>query len=508
MRNPSSGSNMPVPSRSLTPMSFTVSSFRVRVVAAALFAPTALYAQLPGTKAPGAPTTLTPQQQAARAVYKELVEINTVDSVGDVTKAAQAMAARFRSAGFPEADVQVLVPPGKPTKGNLVVRYRGKNQGKPILLLAHLDVVAALRSDWPRDPFTLVEENGYFYGRGTSDDKSMASMFVANLLRYRQEGFVPQRDLILALTADEEGGATNGVAWLLANHKDLLDAEYAINEGGGGTLLDDKPLFHSVQAAEKVPVNFTLTVLNSGGHSSVPRKDNAIYQLANALARLERYTFPVDLNEISRPFFAQTAKVEMPSIAAAMRAIVANPADTAAARIISTDPRYASMLRTSCVATRLAAGHADNALPQTATATVNCRVVPTSSAEDVKATIARVVADSGVKVTMREVRGDRFGKKTTAIDPGLLAATAALTKKMFNDVPVIPTMSTGATDGAYLRSSGIPTYGVSGIFSAAGETNAHGRDEKLRVKSFYDGLEFLYQLVKQVSSGQPGKPIS
>lgn len=480
----------------------------VATLASLSFAPAAHARQLPGQKAPGAPTTLTPQQQAARAVYKELIEINTVDSVGDVTVAARAMAARFIAAGFPPADVQVLVPPDRPNKGNLVVRYHGKGTGKPLLLLAHLDVVAALRSDWPRDPFKLVEENGFFLGRGTADDKSMASMFVANLLRYKQEGYVPQRDLILALTADEEGGATNGVAWLIANHKNLIDAEYAINEGGGGTLKDDQPLFHSVQAAEKVPVNYTLTAVNTGGHSSVPRKDNAIYQLANGLARLEKYTFPVDLNEISRPFFAQTAKVEMPSLATAMRAIVANPADTAAARIISTDPRYASMLRTSCVATRLSGGHADNALPQTATANVNCRIVPTSSAADVKAAIERVIADSGVKVTMREVRGDRFGKKTAAIDPGLLAATAMLTKKMFNDVPVIPTMSTGATDGAYLRSAGIPTYGVSGIFSAPGETNAHGRDEKLRIKSFYDGLDFLYQLVKQVSGPPIGKPIS
>lgn len=474
---------------------------------ASLTLASSLRGQLPGQKAPGAPTTLTPQQKAAREVYKELVEINTVDSVGDVTKAARAMAARFIAAGFPQSDVQVLVPPDRPTKGNLVVRYRGKGQGKPLLLLAHLDVVAALRSDWPRDPFIMVEENGFFLGRGTSDDKSMASMFVANLLRYKQEGYVPQRDLILALTADEEGGGSNGVSWLITNHKDLIDAEYAINEGGGGTLKDDQPLFHSVQAAEKVPVNFTLTALNTGGHSSVPRKDNAIYQLANALAKLEKFAFPVELNDISKPFFEQTAKVEMASLAVAMRAIVANQKDTAAARIISTDPRYASMLRTTCVATRLAGGHADNALPQTAVATVNCRIVPTSSMEDVKATIERVVADSGVKVASRGTRGDRFGKKTIAIDPGLLAATTALTKKMFNDVPVIPTMSTGATDGAYLRSAGIPTYGVSGIFSAPGETNAHGRDEKLRIKSYYDGLAFLYELVKQVS-GPPGKPIS
>lgn len=468
---------------------------------------TTVHAQ-PRMSAPGAPTTLTPQQQAARAIYKELVEINTVDSVGSVTKAAEAMAARFRAAGFPEADIAIVGPPAIPAKQNLVVRYRGKGQGKPILLLAHLDVVAALRSDWPRDPFVMVEQDGYFLGRGVADDKSMASMFVANLLRYKQEGWVPARDLILALTADEEGGGANGVGWILANRKELIDAEYAINEGGGGTLMDDKPFFHSIQAAEKIPLNYTLTVLNTGGHSSVPRKDNAIYQLANALANIERYTFPVELNDVSRPFFEQTAKVEMPSLSAAMKAIVANPADTAAAAIISRDPRYSSMLRTACVPTRLAAGHADNALPQTATANVNCRVVPTSSGADVKLVLERLIGDTIVKVTMRGGDRNNAGGKPSPIHPTLLAATTELTKKMFNDVPVIPTMSTGATDGRFLRAAGIPTYGVSGIFSAPGETNAHGRDEKLRVKSFYDGLDFLYELVKKVADAPPGRPVS
>lgn len=463
----------------------------------------------PRMSAPGAPTTLTPQQQAARAIYKELVEINTVDSVGSVTKAAEAMSVRFRAAGFPESDIHIVGPANAPSKQNLVVRYRGRGQGKPILLLAHLDVVAALRSDWPRDPFIMVEQDGYFLGRGVSDDKSMASMFVANVLRYKQEGFVPARDLILALTADEEGGGSNGVGWLIANRRELIDAEYAINEGGGGTLQDDKPLFHSVQAAEKLPLNYTLTVVNTGGHSSVPRKDNAIYSLANAIARIQAYTFPVELNEISRPFFEQTAKVEMPSLAVAMRAIVANPKDSVAAATISKDPRYASMLRTTCVATRLAAGHADNALPQSATANINCRVAPTSTADHAKAVLERVIGDSTVKVSMRTTAGREVAPaKVAAIDPTLLAATQALTKKMFNDVPVIPTMSTGATDGRFLRGAGIPTYGVSGIFSAPGETNAHGRDEKLRVKSYYDGLEFLYQLVKQVAGPAPTKPVS
>ncbi|MDQ8162571.1 MAG: M20/M25/M40 family metallo-hydrolase [Gemmatimonadota bacterium] len=469
-------------------------------------AATALHAQ-PRFSAPGAPTTLTPAQRDARAIYQEMVEINTADSVGSVTRSAQALAARFTAAGFPAADIHLVGPADAPAKQNLVVRYRGKGRGKPILLLAHLDVVQAKRSDWANDPFVMREENGYFLGRGVADDKSMAAILAANVLRYKQEGWVPERDLILALTADEEGGRQNGVSWIIANRRELLDAAYAINEGGGGTLgPDDKPLFHSIQAAEKVYTDFTLTVLNTGGHSSVPRKDNAIYSLASALTRIQGYTFPVELNDVTRPFFEETAKVEMPSLAAAMRALVANPGDTAAARIISTDPRYASMLRTTCVATMLAGGHAPNALPQTATANVNCRIAPTSKASQVKAVLTTVVNDSTVQFSNTQL--DRTDGAPTPIDPALLQATTALTKKMFGGVPVIPTMSTGATDGYRLRAVGIPTYGVSGIFSSPGETNAHGRDEKLRVKSFYDGLDFLYELVKQVAGAAPGKPIS
>jgi acetylornithine deacetylase/succinyl-diaminopimelate desuccinylase-like protein len=450
--------------------------------------------------AAGAQTVLTPHQKAAREVYQQLVEINTVDSVGSVTTAVEAMAARFKAAGFPAADIHVVIPPGKPTKGNLVVRYHGSSKTlKPVLLLAHLDVVAALRTDWSRDPFQLQEANGFFYGRGTSDDKAMASMFVANLLRYKREGYVPARDLILALTADEEGGNANGVEYLVANHKDLIDAAYAINEGGGGTLNGTTPLFHSIQAAEKVPVNFTLTVLNPGGHSSVPRPDNAINQLAQGLVNIAHYTFPVDLNAITKPFLEETAKVEKPEVAAAMRAVAANPKDSVAAATLSKDPRYASMLRTSCVATRLGGGHAYNALPQTATANVNCRIVPTSTLEAVKATLERVVNDTTIKITLMRESREKFGVAPDPIEPTLLASATMLTKQTWGDIPVIPTMSTGATDGRFLRAVGIPTYGVSGIFSVPGENNAHGRDEKMRTKSYYDGLDFLYQLVKQVS---------
>jgi acetylornithine deacetylase/succinyl-diaminopimelate desuccinylase-like protein len=449
---------------------------------------------------------VTPHERLAREIYEELVEINTVDGVGSTTRAARAMAKRFIDAGFPAADVKVLIPAKDSSKGNLVVRYRGKSasKSKPILLLAHLDVVAALRSDWPRDPFTLFEENGFFYGRGTADDKAMASIFVANLLKYKADGWRPDRDLILALTADEEGGNANGVEFLIANHKDLIDAAYAINEGGGGVLAgqgaDARPLLNSIQAAEKVPENFTLTVRNSGGHSSVPRPDNVIYSLANGLARLARFTFPVALNPVSRSFFEQTAKVERPEFAAAMRAIVANPLDSAAAAKLSTEPRFASIMRTTCVATKLAGGHAENALPQTAVANVNCRIVPTSSAAETEATLKRVLADTSIVITFADSVRERFPTSSDAVIPELLTAVTDLTKQMFGAIPVIPVMSTGATDGRFLRAAGIPTYGVSGIFSLPGETNAHGRDEKLRTKSYYDGLAFLDALVRRVST--------
>jgi acetylornithine deacetylase/succinyl-diaminopimelate desuccinylase-like protein len=470
-----------------------------------------IFASVVGAHSAAAQASLTPHQRLAREIYSELISINTTDSVGAVTPAVEAMAKRFRAAGFPESDVKVLIPPGKPTKGNLVVRYRGRGgpgAAKPILLLAHLDVVAALRSDWPRDPFTLHEENGYFLGRGTADDKAMASIFVANLLQYKQEGFRPTRDIILALTSDEESGNANGAEWLVKDHRDLIDAAFAINEGGGGTLagsgMDVKPLFNSIQAAEKVYQDFTFTATNPGGHSSVPRPDNAIYELVDALARLARNTFPVSLNPTTRAFFEQTAKVETPDIAAAMRAIVANSTDTAAAAFLSKDPRYASMLRTTCVATRLFGGHAYNALPQKATANVNCRIVPTSSLAEVRATLTRVVGDTGIKITNTQATEPDFPKSTLPVDPTLLAATTDITHTMFGDIPVVPTMSTGATDSHYLRAVGIPSYGVSGIFSTPGETNAHGRDEKLRVKSYYDGLEFLDQLVRRIAgSVQP-----
>jgi acetylornithine deacetylase/succinyl-diaminopimelate desuccinylase-like protein len=326
------------------------------------------------------------------------------------------------------------------------------------------------------------------------------------MLQYKQQNWRPDRDIILALTADEEGGDSNGAEWLVKNHRAAIDAAYALNEGGGGTLqgkgTDVKPLFHSIQAAEKVYTDFTLTATNPGGHSSVPRPDNAIYELADALARLEHFTFPVELNATTRAFFEQTAKVEKPDVAAAMRAIAANPRDSAAAASLSRDPRYSSMLRTTCVPTRLSGGHAYNALPQTATANVNCRMAPTSNVDAVRAAIVRVIADTGIKISFTSGQRPDFPTSVPPIEPALLAATTELTRKMWGDIPVVPTMSTGATDGHYLRAAGIPTYGVSGLFSLPGESNAHGRDEKLRVKSFYEGLDFLDQLVRRLGAGK------
>lgn len=453
------------------------------------------------------PSSLAPHQQLAREVYRELIGINTADSVGSVTKAAQAMARRFRAAGFPARDVRLLVPSGKPTKGNLVVRYRGRGgatAAKPILLLAHLDVVAALRSDWTIDPFVLTEKEGYFYGRGTGDDKAMAAIFVANLIQDRRNGWVPDRDIILALTADEEGGDANGVDFLLDHHRALIDAAYAINEGGGGSLRDGKPFLNSVQAAEKVYADFTLTARNRGGHSSVPRPDNAIYQLVDALARVARFQFPVQLNEVSRTFFDRTAALESPDVAAAMRAIVAKPADSAAAAVLARDPRYNSMLRTTCVATRLSGGHAYNALPQTATANVNCRIVPTSNPREARETLARVVADTSIRITETILLGDRGDAIPSPLTAEIMEPVTSVTQELFGaSVPVIPVMSTGATDGRRLRSAGIPTYGVSGLFGDPNDARAHGRDERMLVKSFFDGQEFLARLVHRLASPRP-----
>jgi acetylornithine deacetylase/succinyl-diaminopimelate desuccinylase-like protein len=441
------------------------------------------------------------QQQTLRQIYKELVETNTTDSVGSTTVAAEALAARLRAEGFAAEDVRVLVHPGNARKGNLVVRLRGTGARKPLALLAHLDVVEARKEDWSDglDPFKLTEREGYFYGRGTSDDKAMAAIFVANLIRYKREGFKPERDLILILTADEEGGDFNGVDWLLKNHRALVDAELGINEGGGGRHRKGVPLFNGVQASEKVYQSFLLEVKNKGGHSSLPVKDNAIYRLAAAIDRLAKFDFPVSLNEVTRAYFTRTAAIETGQSAADMKAVSqgATPDAEAAVRLSASSAYNNALMRTTCVATRLDAGHADNALPQTARATVNCRILPQENAADVLNTLKRVLADEQIAVTyIREPKPS----PPSPLTPAVMGSIESITEAMWPGVPVIPIMGTGATDSLYFRQSGIPFYGVSGIFSDIDDNRAHGRDERLATKSLDEGQEFLYRLVKTLST--------
>jgi len=432
-------------------------------------------------------------RQLAHDIYKQLIEINTTDSIGNTTTAAEAMAARLRDAGFAAEDVHVLGP--DPRKGNLVARLRGSTHAKPVLLLAHLDVVEAKRDDWSFDPFVLTEKDGYYYGRGTSDDKAMAAIWIANLIRYKREGFVPKRDLIVALTADEETGNFNGVSWLLNTHRPLIDAAFALNEGGGGRLVEGKRIYNGVGASEKVYVTFRLETHNKGGHSSVPRRDNAIYQLAEGLTRLEGFSFPFELNDVTRAYFERMSKLETGAVAADMAAVARG--DAAAAARLSDNPVYNALMRTTCVATRLDGGHADNALPQTARATVNCRVLPGDSADAVRDTIVRVLNDPAIEVTWIDKPKP---SAPTALDPAVLGPIEQVTDEFWPGVPVLPLMSTGASDGLYLRNAGIPTYGVSGLFSELNDNRAHGRDERVGVAQFYDSLQFLYVLVKRLAS--------
>ena len=445
---------------------------------------------------------LTPEQSKLFDIYKELVDINTTDLSGDTTRAARAMAARLTAAGLPAEDVRVLVHPGNARKGNLVARLRGDGSLKPILLLAHLDVVEARKEDWSPDldPFTLIERDGFYYGRGTGDDKAMAAIFVANLIRYRQEGLRAKRDLILALTADEEGGDFNGADWLVNNHRDLIEAEFGLNEGGGGRARDGVALFNGVQASEKVYRDFRLEATNKGGHSSLPVKDNAIYRLARGLDRLADFDFPVNLNEVTRSFFERTAELETGANASAMRGLVAsNGADAAAAAQLSQTAAYNAMLRTTCVATMLEAGHAPNALPQKAAAIVNCRVLPQESLADVQRTLVRVLADDQIRVAIEGATAV-VNAPISSLNPAVMKPIEALTAKMWKNIPTIPVMSTGATDSKYFRAAGIPMYGVSGLFGDIDDVRAHGRDERVGVKQFYDAQEFLYQLVKRYAT--------
>ena len=437
------------------------------------------------------------EQQLARNIYKELIEIKSGFTTGSTTPAAEAMAARLKAAGFPESDI--FVGGAIPKKANLVVRYRGTGARKPVLLLAHTDVVEAKREDWSMDPFTFVERDGYFYGRGTMDDKAQAALWIANLIRYKREGFKPDRDIIVALTADEEGGGPyNGVAWLIKNKRSLIDAEFCLNEGGWGEMAGGKKISNDLQVSEKYVVNFRLEVRNRGGHSSIPVADNAIYHLAGALERLSKFAFPLKTNEVTRGYFQQMSKIETGAIKNDL-AKVADGSVDAMQRVAAAAPSWNATLRTTCVATQLEGGHAMNALPQLAAATVNCRVLPEDSVEYVQSTLQKVFADDQVNV---KIAGEVAKGPASPMRPDILKAVNRVTDTMWPGVPAVPMMVMGATDGLYLRAAGIPTYGVQGLFTDREDVRMHGRDERMRVQSFYEGQTFLYELVKILSKGE------
>jgi acetylornithine deacetylase/succinyl-diaminopimelate desuccinylase-like protein len=433
-----------------------------------------------------------------RDLLKELVEINTSDSARHTNQAAKAVAARLVAAGLPADDVRLIET--TPGITNLVARYRGRGgTTKPILLMAHLDVVGARREDWSSDPFAFQEKDGYYYGRGSSDNKAGAAMLVASFIRYKREGFVPARDLVIVLTGDEETTG-EGIQGLLEKHRDLVDADFALNtDAGGGELRDGKPIAFSVQTAEKVYLTFQLEVRNKGGHSSVPETDNAIYRLTSGLGRLARFTFPVRLNETTRAAFRQGAATQPRALAADMRAVARNGDTAAARRLSAAAPYYNAQLHTTCVATRLFAGHADNALPQLARATVNCRLLPDDPPDSAEAVLRRVLADTAIHVS--RVREPTLSP-TSPLRPDVMQPVTALAKKMWPGAVVVPEMSTGASDGLYVRNAGMPVYGVSAVFERIDDIRAHGRDERIGVKAYHDAAKYWYELVKTLAAGQ------
>ena len=441
-----------------------------------------------------------------RSIFQELIEINTTDSVGNVTTAAEAMAKRFRAAGFPESDMALLGP--NPRKKNLVVRLHGSGQHKPVLLIGHLDVVEARREDWTTDPFKLIEKDGYFYGRGTQDMKDGDAIMVTTLIRLRKAGFKPDRDIILALTADEEGGTANGVDWLLKNHRDLIDAQYVINHDGYSVVTEHgKPLSYELGGTEKVYGDFQLMVTNPGGHSSLPVPDNAIYALAEGLGRIAKFEFPFDLNTVTRAYYEQMATIETGQRAADMRAILRTPPDPQAIARLSRAPADHSMMHTTCVATRLEGGHANNALPQRAAAVVNCRILPGHSPEEVRQQLAKVVDDPRIKVRWIDDNGqaqdkgsDRKGYPPPPLNPEIMKPLESLVASEWPGLKVVPNMSVGASDGVFTSAAGMPTYIITGVANDKDNERAHGQDERLGVDSFYKGNEFFHQFIRALTS--------
>ncbi len=445
-------------------------------------------------------------RQLSHDIFKQLIEINTTDSVGNITTASEAMAQRFRDAGFPESDLYIGGPNER--KKNLVVRLHGTGKHKPVLLIGHLDVVEARREDWTTDPFQFVEKDGFFYGRGTQDMKGGDAVMVTTLIRMKKEGYQPDRDIILALTADEEGGKSNGVDWLIKNKRELIDAEFVLNHDGGGVETENgKPTMMVVDATEKVYADYDIAASNPGGHSSIPVPDNAIYQVANALTRLERYKFPFELNNVTRAYYERISKIERGQRASDMKAILKTPPDKKAADRLSQDPIDNSTLRTTCVATRLSGGHANNALPQQAHANVNCRILPGHTPAEVQSELEKVFADPKIKVSYLGSLGevttegtDRKGFAPPPLRPDVFEPLDKLAAEMWPGAPVIPDMATGASDGVYTNAAGLPTYCVSGLALERSDVRAHGKDERIGEESFYRGVEFYYRYLKILTS--------
>jgi acetylornithine deacetylase/succinyl-diaminopimelate desuccinylase-like protein len=439
----------------------------------------------------------------AHDIFKQLIEINTTDSVGSVTAASEAMAQRFRDAGFPDSDIQVLGPNDR--KKNVVLRLHGSGKHKPVLLIGHLDVVEARREDWTTDPFKFVEQEGYFYGRGTTDMKDGDAIMSATLIRMKKEGFMPSRDIILAMTADEEGGTSNGVDWLLKNHRELIDAEFVLNHDGGGVLMEHgKPIFMDVNATEKLYGDFVLTATNPGGHSSLPKPENAIYQLSAALMKIAQYQFPFELNNITRAYYERM--VATGQRAADIKAILKNPPDMEAVARLSKDAMDNSLMHTACVATRLNGGHANNALPQSAQANVNCRILPGHSLEETRLALEKAVADPKIKVQFRENNNqlmDHGSERHSYVPPAprkeVFDPLEKVAAAMWPGIPVLPSMSTGASDGVYTNAAGMPTYAVSGVAYDRNDIRAHGKDERESVEGFYRGVDFYYLFLKGVT---------
>jgi acetylornithine deacetylase/succinyl-diaminopimelate desuccinylase-like protein len=444
-------------------------------------------------------------EAAFRALFKELVEINTTRSVGNCTQAAEAMQKHLLAAGIPPEDTQILAPQEAPKDGALIAVLRGRDRSvKPILLLAHIDVVEAKREDWKRDPFKLVEEGGWFYARGVSDDKSMAAIFTDNLIRYRKEGYTPRRDIKLALTCGEEtagAGLFDSVRWLVQTQPEVLDAEFAINEGAGGELdSNGKPIVLQIQAGEKVYQDFSIETTDAGGHSSRPTPVNAIARLSEALAKLGDHQFPIGLNPVTRAYFEAMSKLVEPAIAADMWAVLGStPDDAAAQRLWAADPSWNAMLRTTCIVTEIEGGHAPNAIPQHVKATVNCRILPGTPVADVQAEIARVVADDAVTITPKGEGGVQ--SPMPPLTEAIVAPARKVAESIWPGVTIVPTMLPGYTDGKYLNPAGVPTYGVSGLFEDAEGNYIHGLNERMRVQSLMEGRRFLYEVVKLYADG-------